>query len=115
MLKFMSKIIRKVFTVERGDVLKNQAHHSDEVGKATNSIASIYEVNPSEADNRKRLKKSVELFDKLFAEMHDSIWDTCFSEEERRSYMYKIEDIRSNAGNIKKEMLATNSIDGEVI
>src|SRR5690606_23386518 len=54
--QFMGQIIRRVFTVERGDVLSNEAHASDEIGKANNSTYSIYEQNPAEADNRKRLK-----------------------------------------------------------
>ena len=75
----MERIIRHVFNVERGDVLTNVAPHSDEIGKATTkSIHSIYEMSPKDSDNRKRLKQTTDMFDKLFSEMHDAIWDTCY-------------------------------------
>jgi chromosome partitioning protein len=95
--QFMGKIIRKVFTVERGDVLSNEAHASDEIGKANNSTYSIYEQNPAEADNRKRLKSTTDMFDKLFTEMHDSIWETCFGGASRSPFIDKLDQIMSNA------------------
>jgi chromosome partitioning protein len=95
--QFMAQIVRRVFTVERGDVLSNEAHASDEIGKANNTTYSIYEQNPSESDNRKRLKSTLEMFDRLFGEMHDEIWDTCFESAMRSSYVDKIDEIMANA------------------
>jgi chromosome partitioning protein len=95
--QFMAQIIRRVFNVERGDVLSNEAHHSDEIGKATNDIMSIYEVNPSESDNRKRLKDTLAMFDRLFNEMHDAIWETCFEAVERHASSEKLDAIMRNA------------------
>lgn len=40
---FMGQIIRRVFGVERGDVLSSEAHASDEIGKSSTSTYSIYE------------------------------------------------------------------------
>lgn len=94
--QFMGQIIRRVFTVERGDVLKHEAHASDEIGKANNSTYSIYELNPGEADNRKRLKTTIDMFDKLFEEMHDAIWETCYDEVSRTSHIDKIDQIMAN-------------------
>ncbi len=91
--KFMGTIIRKTFGVEDGDVMSNEAHHSDEIGKSTNRITSIYEVNPSEADNRKRLKETVEMFDTLFKEMHDEVIATCWDELDRIPFSEKIGEI----------------------
>lgn len=102
--QFMGQIIRKVFTVERGDVLSNEAHASDEIGKATNSTYSIYEQNPSESDNRKRLKTTIEMFDKLFSEMHDAAWETCFDEAMRGSHIDKIGQIMDNAESVKDDL-----------
>lgn len=104
--QFMAQIIRRVFTVERGDVLNAESYHSDEIGKASNDITSIYEVNPSEADNRKRLKKTIEMFDELFDEMHDAIWDTCFDEVERTSHTEKLDQILAEADQVEKEIQA---------
>lgn len=101
--QFMAQIIRRVFTVERGDVLVNEAHTSDEIGKATNSTYSIYEQNPTESDNRKRLKMTTELFDKLFEEMHDAVWETCYEEFSRTSQFEKIDQIMANVDSIKAE------------
>jgi len=95
--EFMAQIIKRVFSVERGDVLTNEAHHSDEIGKATNRITSIYEVNPAESNNRKKLQATIEMFDRLFAEMHDAIWETCFDDVERVSLINKIDEIMTNA------------------
>lgn len=95
--QFMGQIIRKVFTVERGDVLSNEAYASDEIGKANNAIYTIYEQNPSESDNRKRLKKTIEMFDNLYAEMHDAVWDTCFEDAIKTSQLDKIDQIMVNA------------------
>lgn len=95
--QFMGEIIRKVFTVERGDVLMNECHASDEIGKANNSTYSIYEQNPTEADNRKRLKSTIDMFDKLYSEMHDSVWETCFGGVARSPFTSKIDQIMSNA------------------
>lgn len=103
--QFMAQIIRRVFTVERGDVLTNEAHASDEIGKANNTTYSIYEQNPSESDNRRRLKSTIEMFDRLFSEMHDEIWDTCFEAAARTEYMDKINDIMSNAESIDRSDL----------
>lgn len=101
--QFMAQIVRRVFNVERGDVLSNEAHHSDEVGKATSNITSIYEVNPTESDNRKRLKTTLEMFDRLFNEMHDEVWETCFGGMGRTSHAAKIDEIIANADVVKKE------------
>lgn len=98
--QFMSQIIRRVFTVERGDVLSNEAHASDEIGKATNSTYSIYEQNPSESDNRKRLKTTIEMFDKLFTEMHDAVWETCFDDVERMPNIDKIDTLMKNVSEL---------------
>lgn len=100
--QFMAQIVRRVFTVERGDVLSNEAHASDEIGKANNTTYSIYEQNPSESDNRKRLKSTIEMFDRLFSEMHDEVWETCFEEASRTSYIDKIDDIMLNAEELNK-------------
>lgn len=102
--QFMGQIIRRVFTVERGDVLSNEAHASDEVGKANNSTYSIYEQNPSESDNRKRLKTTIEMFDRLFNEMHDAIWESCFDELLRTSHLEKIDQIMTNADSVEEEL-----------
>ncbi|MBQ4814046.1 AAA family ATPase [Pseudoalteromonas luteoviolacea] len=102
--QFMGQIIRRVFSVERGDVLSNEAHASDEIGKANNSTYSIYEQNPSESDNRKRLKVTVEMFDKLFSEMHDAVWETCYADFDREPYVDKIEQIMANAEPAKAEI-----------
>ena len=104
---FMGDIIRRVFTVDEGDVLKNEAHNSNEFGKATNSITSIYEVIPKEADNPKGLKKTIESFNRLFEEMHEVIWEICFSDEEdenRTAYMDKVDEIIANSEQVKKEL-----------
>lgn len=87
--EFMAMVIRKVFTVEEGDVLHAEAYHSDEIGKSANRITSIYEVNPSDADNRKRLKETCEIYDRLFKEMHDAIWDFCFDTDEKETEVNK--------------------------
>lgn len=75
--EWMSGIIRKTFEV---NVLQHEAHQSDELGKSTNKITSIYEVNPSESNNRQRLKNTIERFDGLFQEIHDHLWQKCFNE-----------------------------------
>jgi len=111
--QFMGEIIRRVFTVERGDVLSNEAHASDEIGKATNTTYSIYEQNPSESDNRKRLKTTTAMFDKLFAEMHDAIQETCFDQALRTSHMEKIDNIMENAQGVKDEIQKRKSAAGE--
>lgn len=102
--QFMAQIIRRVFTVERGDVLSSEAHASDEIGKATNSTYSIYEQNPAEADNRKRLKNAIDMFDKLFEEMHDAVWETCFEETLRSTHLEKIDQIMANADAVRNEL-----------
>lgn len=112
--QFMGQIIRRVFTVERGDVLSNEAYASDEVGKATNSMYSIYEQIPTESDNRKRLKTTIEMFDKLFAEMHDEIWETCFGDVLRTSHIDKIDEIMANADSVKEELKEQTKLAGEV-
>ena len=101
---FMGQIIRRVFNVERGDVLSSEAHASDEIGKANTSTYSIYEKNPSDADNRKRLKKTIEMFNNLFAEMHDAVWETCFEDVLRASHLEKIDEIMSNSESIKSDV-----------
>jgi chromosome partitioning protein len=93
--QFMGQVIRKTFNVERGDVLTNESHHSDEIGKATNRITSIYEVNPSEADNRSRLKLTIEKFDLLFEEMHDEVYSACWEGAERMSHLEKKDEIEA--------------------
>ncbi len=84
---YMAKLIRKIFEKERGDVLKNEAHQSDEVGKATNHTVSIYEVNPSDADNRKRLKDTIAKFDSLFDEMVRVTTETCWDASSDENYL----------------------------
>lgn len=111
--QFMGQIIRRVFTVERGDVLSNEAHASDEIGKATNSTYSIYEQNPAEADNRKRLKSTCEMFDQLFEEMHNAIWETCFEGVLRTSHLDKIDQIMANADAVKAELEEVKARAGE--
>jgi chromosome partitioning protein len=111
--QFMGQIIRRVFTVERGDVLSNEAHASDEIGKATNSTYSIYEQNPAESDNRKRLKSTCEMFDKLFEEMHDAVWETCYEEVLRTSHLDKIDQIMANADSVKAELEEAKTRAGE--
>jgi chromosome partitioning protein len=111
--QFMGQIIRKVFTVERGDVLKNEAHASDEIGKANNSTYSIYEQNPSESDNRKRLKDTIEMFDRLYEEMHDIVWETCFEAIERTSHMNKIDEILEQADAVKEEINHADNLQNE--
>jgi len=102
--KFMGQIIRRVFNVERGDVLACEAHSSDEIGKANNSTYSIYEQNPSETDNRKRLKETQEKFDRLFEEMHKAVWETCFGDFERSlDPIDKLDQIIVNAKKVNKE------------
>jgi chromosome partitioning protein len=102
--QFMAQIIRRVFNVERGDVLSNEAYHSDEIGKATSNITSIYEVNPSEADNRARLKKTITMFDRLFGEMLDAVSDVCFGSIERASHAEKIDTIMHNSQDMESVM-----------
>lgn len=102
--KFMAQIIRKVFTVERGDVLSNEAYTSDEIGKATNSTYSIYEQNPVESDNRKRLKSTIEMFDALLGEMHDAVWETCYDNIEREPHLDKIDEIMAAADEVEPEL-----------
>lgn len=111
--QFMGQIIRRVFTVERGDVLSTEAHASDEIGKATNSTYSIYEQNPAESDNRKRLKTTTEMFDKLFEEMHDAVWETCFEDVLRTSHIDKIDQIMANADEVKKELKDEGKVAGQ--
>ena len=111
--KFMGQIIRKVFTVERGDVLANEAYASDEIGKANNSTYSIYEQNPTESDNRKKLKMTIEMYDRLFEEMHDAVWETCFDEVARTPHLDKIDQIMANADKIKKEIKSKKLAVGE--
>lgn len=102
--KFMGQIIRRVFTVERGDVLSNEAHTSDEIGKATNSTYSIYEQIPNEVDNRKKLKITIEMFDALFSEMHDAIWETCYDDVERAPHIDKIDEIMATAEKVGPDL-----------
>ncbi len=101
--QFMAQVIRRVFNVERGDVLSHEAHHSDEVGKATSHITSIYEVNPSEADNRKRLRDTIGMFNDLFGEMRDAVWEACFGGVENIPHLDKINEVMDNARNVKSE------------
>ena len=101
---FMASIIRKVFGIERGDVLTNEAKHSDEIGKASNSIYSIYEINPSEADNRKRLKETVESFDALYDEMLKATFETCFDKQPTDEQLKKIDEIIQRDELMQEEM-----------
>ena len=102
--KFWSQIIRRVFTVEPGDVLTNESYHSDEIGKSTTNIASVYEVVPTEADNRQRLKKTIEMFDKLFKEMHDEVWASHFGVSPRSPITSKSNQIKYEAELVEKEL-----------
>jgi chromosome partitioning protein len=102
--QFMGQVIRRVFTVERGDVLFSEAYASDEIGKATNTTYSLYEQVPTESDNRKRLRSTIQIFDKLFAEMHDAVWETCFGDVPRTSQLEKIDEIMVNAESMKQDI-----------
>ncbi|MBU2887714.1 AAA family ATPase [Gilvimarinus agarilyticus] len=102
--QFMSDIIRKVFNVERGDVLINEVHSSDEVGKATNRTYSVYEQNSKDSDNPKRLKKTVEMFDSIFREMHDAIWDTVWGMQPRSDHMAQLDELFQKNAKIKKNL-----------
>lgn len=102
--QFMEQVIRKTFGVETGDVLTKQAHHSDEIGKATNRMTSIYEVNPSEADNRTRLRDTVKMFDGLFAEMTAQVISTCWGDLDRQPYRDKFDDIAAMGELVAKTM-----------
>ena len=113
--QFMGQIIRRVFTVERGDVLSNEAHASDEIGKANNSTYSIYEQNPSEVDNRKRLKTTIEMFDRLFGGMHDAIQETCYEDASRTSHLEKIEQIMANAEAVQNELKEVQKVSGREV
>ncbi len=67
---WMGKMIRKTF----GDrTLRQEAHNSDEIGKAGNKIKSIYEINQSESNNRQLLKVTRAKYDSLFNEMLEEI------------------------------------------
>lgn len=77
--EYMGETIRDVFNRERGDVLTNVCFDSAEIGKAASSTLTIYEQSPSDADNSKKLKQTIEQFDALYKEMHDAIWDTCYA------------------------------------
>ena len=72
-----AKAIRETFGVERGDVLRNEAHTRTEVAKANQTGYSVYEQNPSDS-NRTGLKQACQMFDDLFEEMLDAIKETCF-------------------------------------
>jgi chromosome partitioning protein len=102
--QFWSTIIRKVFNLEKGDVLDNESYHTDEIGKASTNGSSIYEVSPSEADNRQRLKKDTEMFDNLFGEMHDKIWEFHWGELPRKNFVDKVDDIKLQSDKIQKEL-----------
>jgi len=67
--KSMAGIIRAVFNVESGDCLTAELHQSDEIGKAGNTGMSVYEVNPSESNNRVKLKETIQMIDTLFSEI----------------------------------------------
>jgi len=112
---FMGQIIRRVFGVERGDVLSSEAHASDEIGKSSTSTYSIYEKNPSDSDNRKRLKTTIEMFNSLFSEMHDAVWETCFEDASRTSHLEKIDEIMTNAELEKKGMRSEAKNDEGVV
>lgn len=101
---FMEEIIRRVFNIERGDVLSNVAHATNEIGKANNSTYSIYEQNPSDSDNRKGLKDTVSMFDKLFQEMHDAVFDTCYGGITRSSHVDKVSSIFENANKVQESI-----------
>lgn len=112
--QFMAQIIRRVFSVERGDVLSNEAHASNEIGKANNSTYSIYEQNPAESDNRKGLKTTIDMFDRLFSEMHDAVWETCFDDVLRTSHIDKIDQIMANAESVKDDLKGHSVIEEEI-
>lgn len=85
--EYMSKAIRAACSVERGDVLKHEIYMSDEIGKAGTTSYSIYEQNPSDVDNPKRLKKTIENYDAVFQEMLDAAWDVSFGPDQKQSSM----------------------------
>lgn len=101
--EFMNKVIRKTFEVEKGDVMKYMAHASEEMTKATNSTYSIYEINPSESDNRKKLKATVEMFDELYGEIHDACIEYCFGDSSRDPFVQKMDQIIENHMNVQAE------------
>ncbi len=112
---FMASIIRKVFGIERGDVLKNEAKHSVEIGKASNSIYSVYEINPSEADNRKRLKETIESFDSLYDEMLKAVFETCFDKNTEVDQLDKIDKIIQRDELIREEMAESDLANKEKV
>lgn len=81
--KYMARFIRKIFEVEEGDVLQCIAEHSDEVGKAANKMLSVYEVNQGDADNPRKLKATIQMYDELFSEILDAVIEHCFDGESR--------------------------------
>lgn len=68
--EWMGKIIRKTF---KDRVLDQEAHNTDEIGKAGTQIRSIYEINPNESNNAQGLKKAKDRFDRLFDEVLNQI------------------------------------------
>lgn len=74
-VRLMGNTIRQAFEVERGDVLKTAIEHSEEVHKASTRMLSIFEINPSEADNRARLKTTITNYTSLFVEILAALHD----------------------------------------
>ena len=44
------------------------------------------------------------MFDKLFDEMHDAVWETCFEDILRTSHIDKIDQIMANADSVKDDI-----------
>ncbi|WP_196160916.1 AAA family ATPase [Reinekea sp. G2M2-21] len=74
--KAMETRIRQIFTTEVTKVLKNEIYRSDEIGKSSNQVKSVYEINPgADTNNRGKLKSDIEMLDNAFEEMLDIVVD----------------------------------------
>lgn len=78
--KFMVGLIMSTFGISDQDVLRTCVAHSKEVQKAASEFNSIYEANPVEADNRAKLKETLENYDDLFSEMLDVVWESFYAD-----------------------------------
>lgn len=95
--KFFSTVIRKIFNIERGDVLTNEIFNFPELKKANVTTYSLWEKNPSDSDNRKNLKKSRDMYDRLYSEMFVVLWETCFEDRTRTAQVDKIDQVVAKA------------------
>jgi chromosome partitioning protein len=53
------------------------------------------------------------MFDKLFEEMHDAVWETCYEEVLRTSHLDKIDQIMANADAVKADLEEAKAKAGE--